>query len=224
MQIEAADGEFAGAGGDHVLAALQLNQVAARGEAREGGFQLIAALGFSAQFAHQLFEVGPRVRQLGDVGYDCRVGHHSSNFTCNGWQTSAVSIRLRRERRRLRHLRVLRPPGSGSGRMGSCPHLGCTGVPNEAVSAVALARDLVRRAGRGMPAWASLMGRSKSNSTRATPGAPRNATCRWLNRHGCAPARPPGWKSNSTMAAHGGWGRIRRSRFPTMRGFPPASG
>src|ERR1035438_2625830 len=94
MQIESADGEFPAAGGDHVLAALQLNQVAARREAREGGFQLVTALRFSAQFAHQLLEVGPRVRQLGDVGYDCRVGHHSSNFTCNGWQYSAVNITL----------------------------------------------------------------------------------------------------------------------------------
>ena len=85
MQIEASDGEFAAAGGDHVLAALQLDQVAARREARQRGFQLVAALAFSAQLAHQLLEVGPRVRQLGDVGYNCRVGHHSSNFTCNGW-------------------------------------------------------------------------------------------------------------------------------------------
>src|ERR1035441_1012394 len=94
MQIEAAHGEFAGAGGDHVLAALQLNQVAARREAGERGFQLIAAVAFNRQFAHQLFEVGAGVRQLGDVGHDCRVVHHSSNFTCNGWQSSAVSIRL----------------------------------------------------------------------------------------------------------------------------------
>ena len=38
MQIEASDGEFARAGGDHVLAALQLDQLAARRQARQGGF------------------------------------------------------------------------------------------------------------------------------------------------------------------------------------------
>ena len=85
MQIEAADGKLAAAGGDDVLAALQFDEVAARGQAIQGGFQLIAAFGFGAQFADQLLEVGPRVRQLGDVGYNCRVGQHSSNFTCNGW-------------------------------------------------------------------------------------------------------------------------------------------
>src|ERR1017187_7759445 len=95
MQIEAADGEFAGAGGDHVLAALQLYQVAARSEARQGGFQLVAAVTFTPQFAQQLLEVGTGVWQLGDVSDNCRVGH-SSNFTCNRWQITAVSIRWKR--------------------------------------------------------------------------------------------------------------------------------
>ncbi len=40
MQIEAADGKFAAAGGDDVLAALKLDEVAARGQAVQGGFQL----------------------------------------------------------------------------------------------------------------------------------------------------------------------------------------
>ena len=47
MQIEAPDGEFARAGGDDVLSALQLDQVAARREARQGGFQVIAAVTFN---------------------------------------------------------------------------------------------------------------------------------------------------------------------------------
>ena len=83
VEVEASDGEFAAAGGDHELAALELDQVAARGEAGEGGFQLLAALSFGAQFADELLEVGAGMRQLGDMGYNCRIGH-SSNFTCNG--------------------------------------------------------------------------------------------------------------------------------------------
>src|ERR1017187_3326347 len=97
MQIEASYGEFAGAGGDHVLSALQFDQVAAGGEARESGFQFVAAVAFKPQFAHQLLEVGPRVRQLGNVGDNRRVVHSlnfSSNFICNRWQNSAVGIIL----------------------------------------------------------------------------------------------------------------------------------
>src|ERR1039457_162245 len=111
MQIEAAHGEFAGARGDHVLAALQLDQVAERREPRQRGFQLFAAVTSKPQFAHQLLEVGARVRQLGNVGDNCRVGQHSSNFTCNRWQFTAVSITLVENGGGWEHPRIPRPPG-----------------------------------------------------------------------------------------------------------------
>jgi hypothetical protein len=75
VHVEAADGEFAAAGGGSVVAGAKLDQVAAGGETGERGFQLGAVVAFGADFADQLLEVGPGMRQAGDVGEKGRVGH-----------------------------------------------------------------------------------------------------------------------------------------------------
>src|SRR5947209_5462547 len=79
MQVEPADRKLAAARGDHVLAAAEFDQVAARGQAGEGRVEIVASLAFSSEFANELLEVRPGVGQFGDVvqkGPVC----HSSNF------------------------------------------------------------------------------------------------------------------------------------------------
>ena len=67
VHVEAADGEFAAARGDHIMARAQLQQVAARGQPGQRGFQLLAVGAFRSQFADQLLEVAARVRQARQV-------------------------------------------------------------------------------------------------------------------------------------------------------------
>ena len=62
VHVEAADGELAAAGGDGVLAGAQLDEVAARDQARERGFQFLRVVALGAEFADQLFEIGAGVR------------------------------------------------------------------------------------------------------------------------------------------------------------------
>ena len=75
VHVEAADGEFAAAGGDGEVAGAQLDQVAAGGQAGEGGFQFRAIVALGSQLAHELFEIGLGVRQAGDVVEKGGVGH-----------------------------------------------------------------------------------------------------------------------------------------------------
>jgi hypothetical protein len=62
MHVEAADGEFARACGDHVVSGAQLDEVAAGRETGERGFETFAARAFGAHFADELLEVGAGVR------------------------------------------------------------------------------------------------------------------------------------------------------------------
>src|SRR5580700_4064488 len=62
MHVEAADGEFARAGGYDVVSGAELDEVAARGEAGKRGFETFAARALGAHFADELLEVGARVR------------------------------------------------------------------------------------------------------------------------------------------------------------------
>ncbi len=75
VHIQAAHGEFAAAGGDRILTGAQLQQIAAGDKPHQGGLQFLAFPAFSAQFANQLLEVGPGVRQVTDVVEKNRVGH-----------------------------------------------------------------------------------------------------------------------------------------------------
>ena len=61
MHVEAANGEFARTGGDHVVPAAQFDQFAAVGETRQRSFQTLAAVALCAKFTHQLLEVGAGV-------------------------------------------------------------------------------------------------------------------------------------------------------------------
>jgi glycine cleavage system aminomethyltransferase T len=65
--LQAADGEFAAARGDGEVSVAELDEVAARGEAGEGGFELFASSASGAELADKLLEVGAGMRQLGHV-------------------------------------------------------------------------------------------------------------------------------------------------------------
>jgi len=62
--------------GDGVVAGAQLDQIAASGQAGQHGFKFGSLAALSAEFAHQLLEVGVGVRQARDVGKHCPVGDH----------------------------------------------------------------------------------------------------------------------------------------------------
>ena len=67
VHVEAAGGVLAGVGGGDVVAGLELDEVAAGGEAVEDGFQLVAHGAVGAEFADELLEGGAGVRQALDV-------------------------------------------------------------------------------------------------------------------------------------------------------------
>ena len=64
---EAAGDELAGVGGRDVEAGLEFDEFAARGEAVEGGFELVAHRPADAEFADELLGGGPRMGQAPDV-------------------------------------------------------------------------------------------------------------------------------------------------------------
>ena len=66
MHAEAADGEFAAARGEHEMAALGLDQVAAGRQPVEQFLEPLAVVAARAEFPHQLLEGSPAVRQLAD--------------------------------------------------------------------------------------------------------------------------------------------------------------
>ena len=71
VHLEAAGGEFAAAAGDHVLAGIELDQIAARGQARQRLFEFGACDETArAELPHQLLVARPRVRQARDVVED----------------------------------------------------------------------------------------------------------------------------------------------------------
>src|SRR4051812_7629649 len=67
MQTQSSDGEFAAALGEDVLAAAQLDQVAATRQACQRCLQIGASGAFGAEFAHELLEIGPGVREASNV-------------------------------------------------------------------------------------------------------------------------------------------------------------
>ena len=75
VHLQAADGEFAAARGDGVVARTQFDQVAASGQPRQRGFQIVAARALGAELAHKLFEVRPRMRLLRNVSQKRRISH-----------------------------------------------------------------------------------------------------------------------------------------------------
>ena len=75
VHVQAAGGELAAAAGDGVLPGAQLDQIAARGQPRQRQFQVGASRSAYAQFAHELFEIGARMRQAGDVFENFGVVH-----------------------------------------------------------------------------------------------------------------------------------------------------
>ncbi len=75
VHLQASHGEFAAARGDGVVAGAQLDEVAARGEPGQSGFEGRAAIALNAQLADQLLEIGPGVREAGDVVQKGRVVH-----------------------------------------------------------------------------------------------------------------------------------------------------
>ena len=89
-------------GGDGEMAGAQLDQVAARRQARQRGLQVRAFGAFGSQFAHQLLEIGAGVRQSRDVFEQGRV-RHTSDSTGNGRRPASVDpdrIRFRIDNRR----------------------------------------------------------------------------------------------------------------------------
>src|SRR5204863_8950570 len=75
MEVEASDGELPAVGGHYVLAATQLDQVAAGGQAYQRRFQFVAGRALRGELSDELLEVGAGMRQAGDVGEQRRVGH-----------------------------------------------------------------------------------------------------------------------------------------------------
>ena len=75
MHMDAAGGEFAGFADRGVLAGAQLDQLAAIGKPGQRAFEVGPRFAFGAQLPHQLFEIGPAVRQAGDVRQQSAVGH-----------------------------------------------------------------------------------------------------------------------------------------------------
>src|SRR5471032_1854697 len=75
VHVQAPHREFPAAGCNRILAAPKLQQIAARNQAHQRGFQLLALLAPGAQFANQLFEISPGVRQLTNVFQQNRVRH-----------------------------------------------------------------------------------------------------------------------------------------------------
>ena len=65
VHVEAPDGEFAAARGDHEMAGAQLDQIAARRQPGQRGFQFQALVAFGAGFPHELLEIGAGMRQAG---------------------------------------------------------------------------------------------------------------------------------------------------------------
>jgi hypothetical protein len=57
------------------MARAKLDEFATRGQPRESVFEILAWGAFGAQFAHQLLEAGPRMRQLCDVLDQRRIPH-----------------------------------------------------------------------------------------------------------------------------------------------------
>jgi hypothetical protein len=75
VHVEASDGELAVARRHGEMARAKLDKLATRGQPRESVFEILARGAFGAQFAHQLLEAGPRMRQLCDVLDQRRIPH-----------------------------------------------------------------------------------------------------------------------------------------------------
>src|SRR5438105_15860854 len=76
MQIDTSYGEFAAAGGHHILSAAQLDQLAARRKTRQCSLQLASSVALRARLPHQLFEIGAGMRQAGDMVQQRLVRHN----------------------------------------------------------------------------------------------------------------------------------------------------